>query len=369
MEIDDSSTTGAEADSVQGGGQEDGSDPNHPAQRTLLWSDPARECSDAAAAVPSFLGPFDVSQFYGTGRFSDLSIVCADGDIVRAHQVVLGATCAYAKRILIRTQKCLPADSDVTIVMPDFSRCEVDALMRILYGRDQPNGEDGVSEELLKALGCSYEVSQLSRAEGETSTGLPHFDSRVSTILEKAICDWDTKDDSGRILCPEEDCGYAHLLRKRVRNHLGAVHRKVVCPQCGDVINRKEMEQHFKGKHSLKGEVKVEKDDEAFKTLEDDSDNDEHVSSLKYKNEDDSWAKDSDADYAPPKKKTKKGRKYNAGGGADDIGIGSNENPDNMLCSVDGCDFSSAKRAAMNSHMSKDHRKITCSYCNKKVTP
>lgn len=101
MEIDDSSRTGGaevEADSVQ----EDGSDLDHPAQRTLLWSDPPRESSDAAAAVPSFLGPFDVSQFYDTGRFSDVGIVCADGDIVRAHQVVLGATCAYAKRFLIR---------------------------------------------------------------------------------------------------------------------------------------------------------------------------------------------------------------------------------------------------------------------------
>lgn len=111
MEIDDSVGTGAEADSVQREGEEeDGSDPNHPAQRTLLWSDQPRECSDAAAAVPSFLGPFDVSQFYGTGRFSDLIIVCAEGDIVRAHQVVLGATCAHAKRFLIRLVNVLFAD-------------------------------------------------------------------------------------------------------------------------------------------------------------------------------------------------------------------------------------------------------------------
>lgn len=248
--------------------------------------------------------------------------------------------------------------------MPDFSRHEVDALMRILYGQDQSNGEDGVSEELLKALGCSYEVSQLSRAENETVTSLRHFDSRISTILEKAICEWDMKDDSGRFLCPEEDCRYAHLLRKRVKNHLGVVHRKVVCPQCGDVINRKQMEQHFKSKHELKGEVKVEKNDE---TVEDDSDNDDHVSSVKYEDEDRAWAKDSDEDYAPSKKKIKKGRTYDVGEGADDNGARSRENPGNLLCSVDGCEFSSKNRAAMNSHMSQDHRKITCSYCNKKV--
>ena len=254
----------------------------------------------------------------------------------------------------LRTQKFLSDDSDVTIIMPDFSRKEVDALMRILYGQDQPNGEDEVTEELLKALGCSYEVSQLLRAEDET-----HVDIRVSSILEKATCDWDVKDESGRFLCPEDDCSYAHMLRKRMKNHLGAVHRKVVCPQCGDVINRKEMEPHFRGKHELKGEVKLEKDDEAVKKIEDDTDDDEHVPSVKYKNEDDTWAKDSDEDYAPSKKKTKKGRK--------DMGIRSSENPESMLCSVGGCEFSGANRAAMSSHMSKDHRKITCAYCNKKV--
>ena len=356
MEEVDSPRTVAEAvaDSVQGDGQEEeaqevGSDLHHPAQRTLLWSDTARESSDSAAAVPSFLGPFDVSQFYTTGRFSDLSIVCADGGIVRAHQVVLGATSSFAQRILIRfinlfvgpgftswvnlvlflrTQKFLPVESDVTIVMPDFTRCEVDALMKILYGQDQLNDEDGVSEDLLKALGCSYEVSQLTRAEGGF-----YFDSRVSSLLEKAVCDWDTRDDLDRFLCPEENCSYAHIMRKRVRNHLGAVHRKMVCPQCGDVINRKEMESHFVGKHALKGEVKVEVNVEAIKSDGDDSENNERVPSVKTKDEDGAWTKESeeDEDYAPPKKRTKKGRKSNAGGG---------ENPG----------------------------KITCAYCNKKVT-
>ena len=49
-----------------------------------------------------------------------------------------------------RSQKQFATDSDVTLVMPDFSRSEVDALLRVLYGRDS---DDGVSEELLKALG------------------------------------------------------------------------------------------------------------------------------------------------------------------------------------------------------------------------
>ena len=101
MEVEEAAPS--DADNGQREAQEDeGSDPSLPMQRTLLWNGQERECSDTAAAVPSFLGPFDVSQFYGTGLYSDLAIVCADGDIVRAHQAVLGATCANAKRILIR---------------------------------------------------------------------------------------------------------------------------------------------------------------------------------------------------------------------------------------------------------------------------
>ena len=247
----------------------------------------------------------------------------------------------------LRTLKDAPVDSDVTIVMPDFPRSEVDTLMRVLYGLGLPDGEDGVSEELFKALGCSYEVSQLMRTEGETATGPLQFDSRVSSLLEKAISDWDTKDDSGRFLCPEQNCDYANMLRKRVRNHLGAVHRKVVCPQCGDVINRKEMEQHFKGKHALKEEVKLEKDVRRWTfrgVVENDIDSDEQlISSAKHKNEHDAWAKESDEDYEPPpKKRTKKGRKPETGGGDSD---GGSEN-----------------------RKSEKPGKVTCAYCNKKVS-
>ena len=217
----------------------------------------------------------------------------------------------------LRTLKDVPVDSDVTIVMPDFPRSEVDTLMRVLYGLGLPDGEDGVSDELFKALGCSYEVSQLSRSEGETGTGPPQFDSRVSSLLEKATSDWDTKDDSGRFLCPVQNCDYANILRKRVRNHLGAVHRKLVCPQCGDVIYRKQMELHFEGKHALKEEVKVEKDVQrwTFKgVVENDIDSDEQqeISSVRHKNEHDAWAKESEEDYEPPsKKRIKKKHKLN----------------------------------------------------------
>ena len=102
MEVDEAAPP--DADNGQREAQEEeGGEPHLPTQRTLLWSGQPRECSDAAAAaVPSFLGPFDVSQFYGTGLYSDLVIVCADGDKVRVHQAVLGATCPNAKRILIR---------------------------------------------------------------------------------------------------------------------------------------------------------------------------------------------------------------------------------------------------------------------------
>ena len=105
MEVDEAAPS-ADADNCQREAQEEeGGVPHLPMQRTLLWSGQPRECSDAAAAVPSFLGPFDVSQFYRTGLYSDLVIVCADGDKVRVHQAILGATCANAKRILMRFVK------------------------------------------------------------------------------------------------------------------------------------------------------------------------------------------------------------------------------------------------------------------------
>ena len=103
MEADDLSSTVGEVHNVQRDDEQE-EDDDCP-QRTLLWCDSAREGSDvagAATAVPSLFGPFDVSQFYDSGRLADLRIVCADGDLVRAHQVVLGATCAHAKRYLIR---------------------------------------------------------------------------------------------------------------------------------------------------------------------------------------------------------------------------------------------------------------------------
>ena len=107
MEVDEAvEAVPSDADSGQREAQEEeGGEPHLPMQRTLLWSGLPRECSDAAAAVPSFLGPFDVSQFYSTGLYSDLVIVCADGDKVRVHQAVLGATCANAKGILMRFVK------------------------------------------------------------------------------------------------------------------------------------------------------------------------------------------------------------------------------------------------------------------------
>ena len=102
METDDIGSTVGEVHSAQR--DEEQEDDDDCPQRTLLWCDSAREGPDAtaAAAVPSFFGPFDVSQFYDSGRLADLRIVCADGDVVRAHQVVVGATCAHAKRYLIR---------------------------------------------------------------------------------------------------------------------------------------------------------------------------------------------------------------------------------------------------------------------------
>ena len=259
---------------------------------------------------------------------------------------------------ILRTQKLLPADSDATLVLPDFSRSEVDALLRVLYGRD---GDDGVPEELLNVLGCSYEVAQLTtcRLEGETP----------------GTCEWDMKDNSGTFLCPEADCGYAHMLKKRLSNHLSVAHRKTVCPKCGMLINRKQMEQHFKSDHELKGDLKVETNEEAESEASmalpgDDGDDDIDVK--------DEWDKDADEDYAPPRKKTKKGRKggvaENNGPSRPDRGrhrmqnyVEDPENPGNLLCSVDGCEYTDTNRAAMNSHMSQLHQKITCVYCNKEV--
>ena len=264
-----------------------------------------------------------------------------------------------------RAQKQFAADSDVTLVMPDFSRSEVDALLRVLYGRDS---DDGVSEELLKALGCSYEVAQLSRLEGETP----------------AVGDWDLmKDNSGTFLCPEGDCGYADVLKKRLSSHLSVAHRKTVCPKCGMLIDRKLMEQHFKSNHELKEDLKVEKneDEASFQGAESETsmalpgDGDDDID-VKYE-----WEKDADEDYAPPSKKAKRGRKsvggaltYNNGPSKPDCGrrrkqnyVEDPDNPGNLLCPVDGCEYSDTNRTAMSSHMSQLHQKITCAYCNKEV--
>jgi hypothetical protein len=206
--------------------------------------------SPCPRAIPSFFGPFDVSQFYRDKLYSDLSVVCAGGDVFRGHRVVVAATCAHVRTYLLRSRR--NEEDAATVVLPDFTLGQVDALMRTLYGIEEQNDDLDVPDDLLKTLGCSYEVSQQTSFEAQEPRP-PHFVGRIADALgpgERGI--WDFARDGGdgeKFLCPVDDCNYGHELRKRVNNHVSVVHRKVVCPKCGSWISRKNMEQHFRSVH------------------------------------------------------------------------------------------------------------------------
>jgi transcriptional regulator NrdR family protein len=152
-----------------------------------------------------------------------------------------------------------------------------------------------------------------------------------------------------------------------------------------------------KKEHYIKEEPEEDGDGIGAKVnvlLDTDVDDDEDKESKGRYDSDYIWTNDADDDYVPPpptvaaataaktrKRKRKTRIKEDAGAEVrlldSDTGVHDRrrreykedpDNPGSLLCPVDGCDHSSESRANMNSHMSQVHRKILCTYCNKKIS-
>ncbi len=309
-------------------------------QRTLVW---AGSASSDSAAVPSLLGPFDLSRFYHDHAHADLRLVCADGAVFRGHRAVLGATCSHVRRFLLRT----PAneeEAEVTLALPDFTLSEVDDLMRVVYGvPGDGNESSSVSKELIAALGCSYEVAQ------HVSHDLTlHYGKEPRRLSSKA---WDFQQDAGgEFRCPVEGCEQGHGTRTALIHHLCAEHRKSACLLCSRWVDRRAMEDHFAAEHAETYSAKDEPGGGGnTDVIETHTGDDENV-----------WTKDVDEEYVPaPQCPTKRRKRKRKGSPSNARSVKQKrrefkedpDNPGSLLCPVDGCDFTDESRKTMNSHV------------------
>merc|ERR1712241_1663411 len=64
--------------------------------------------------------------------FSDVSLVCQDGERISAHQVILSSNISILKKPLLKHKENLTGEIP-TIIMPDIKKEDLESLLKFMY--------------------------------------------------------------------------------------------------------------------------------------------------------------------------------------------------------------------------------------------
>ena len=148
-------------------------------------------------------------------QFPDLSLVCMDG-VLKAHKIYLAANSDKLKMWLLENKD----EGETVILLPDFTKQDVEKLLKIIYGN--LNIENNDIEWLLNEFDFKWFWHNDTRIE----------DNNVKEKLgqnNSEVADKIAKSKTAMSSCPRE-CGFSNEKMSSIKQHIRIVHNKVSSP-------------------------------------------------------------------------------------------------------------------------------------------
>lgn len=218
----------------------------------------------------------DIPSHFQSHKYSDISFCCPEG-VFKSHRLVVGAACALLKHCLLDDQVQLADDS--IILMPDYSKTEIEEFIMILYGCHK--SLDTIQEsvkDLLKDVGFLQSDSEAKKVGLQSQCS----DVKIECdVLDDDLFDLHEDDDSdvydpdqppakrgrgrppgpglryslndqGVYGCKDPDCDFMTPSQVEIKSHVEFhVSENVVCDQCSKLVPKSSLARHMARKHKV----------------------------------------------------------------------------------------------------------------------